>query len=150
MSLVGLERLVQRTAKSEDDDSTGALARFLVVRSCGFVEQVTEECCRCYLLSRSELRAATFGSSWLGQGRSAHPDNLIHLVSKFDSAWAVELSAMFEDNDQELRREIALLVDRRNKIAHGLSEGIGTRKALDLASYARLLTDWFVLRLDPR
>lgn len=149
-SLSALESVLQRVAKSTDDDSTGALGRFLVIRSCGFLEQVTEECCRSYLQSKSEQRAAAFGGSWLGQGRGAHPDNLVGLVSKFDSQWATELADLLEQNDQELRREISLLVDRRNKIAHGLSEGIGTRKALDLAQYARLVTDWFVLRLDPR
>ncbi len=141
VSLAALEAVLQRVARSTDDDSTGALARFLVVRSCGFLEQVTEECCRSYLLSKSEARAAAFGGSWLGQGRGAHPDNLVGLVSKFDSQWAEELTNLFENNDQELRREISLLVDRRNKIAHGLSEGVGTRKALDLAQYARLVTD---------
>jgi hypothetical protein len=57
---------------------------------------------------------------------------------------------LFEDNDQELKRELGLLLDRRNAIAHGLNEGLGARKALDLVTYARLVTDWFIVRFDPR
>jgi hypothetical protein len=149
-SLSGLESVLERVAKGSDDDTTAALARFFVVRACGFLEQVTEECCRSYLRSKSDPRASAFGGSWLGQGRGAHPDNLVALVSKFDSEWAAEFNELLDQNDQELRREISLLVNRRNKIAHGLSEGIGVRKALELAHYARLAADWFVLRLDPR
>jgi hypothetical protein len=149
-SLSALEALVRRVGKSTDDESAGALTRFLVVRSCGFLEQVTEECCRSYLLSKAEKRAAGFGGSWLGQGRGPHPEQLMALAGRFDSQWADELRQLLDDNDQKLRREVSFLVDRRNKIAHGLSDGLGTRKALDLSQHAREVADWFILRLDPR
>jgi hypothetical protein len=41
------------------------------------------------------------------------------------------------------------LVDRRNQIAHGLSEGVGIRKALDLKITACEVADWFILRFNP-
>lgn len=149
-SLQSLERLVDRIAKSEDDEAIGSLARFLVVRSCGYLEQVTEECCRSYISTKADRRAGAFAASWLGHGRGVHPENLIALAGKFDATWADELTTFFDDDDQEFRREVSFLVDRRNKIAHGISEGIGARKALDLATYAQLTADWFIRRLDPR
>ena len=145
-----MEALVKRVARSADEEAVAALARFLVVRSCGYVEQVSEECCRAYVTAKSDPRTTAFAASWLGKGRGPHPDKLIELVGKFDGDWAVELAAKFDADDQELRREIAFLVNRRNRIAHGLNEGLGVRKALDLCMYAKQVADWFILRLDPR
>jgi len=54
-----------------------------------------------------------------------------------------------EADDQRLRRELAFLVDRRNKIAHGLNEGIGTVKALALKDVASEAADWFIARFNP-
>jgi hypothetical protein len=78
------------------------------------------------------------------------PERLIELVRRFDGSWSTELQERLELEDQRIARELKFLVDRRNKIAHGLSEGLGARKALDLAKIAREVADWFVLRLDPR
>jgi hypothetical protein len=52
-------------------------------------------------------------------------------------------------NDERLARELAFLVDCRNKIAHGLNEGIGSQKALALKDVAVEIADWFVLRFNP-
>jgi hypothetical protein len=149
-SLLALRSLVDLNARSGDDDVVRELSRFLVVRSCGFLEQVTEECCREYLGSKSDRRSADFGASWLGRGRNPSSANLVALVGRFDAAWSSELEALMKDDDERLQRELSFLVDRRNKIAHGLSEGIGARKAIDLADMVREITDWFQLRLDPR
>ena len=61
-----------------------------------------------------------------------------------------DLSLLFDDNDGELKREISLLINKRNAIAHGENEGIGSRKALDLLAHSRSLADWFILNFDPR
>ena len=149
-SLLALRGLVDVNARSGDDDVVRELSRFLVVRSCGFLEQVAEECCRAYLGSKSDRRSADFGASWLGRGRNPSSSNLVALVGRFDQTWSLELDAMMKDDDERLHRELSFLVDRRNKIAHGLSEGIGARKAMDLADIVREVTDWFQRRLDPR
>ena len=127
-----------------------ALSRFLVIRACGFLEQILEECSRAYFLSKSERRVYSFGVSWLGRGMNPSPERLISFVNRLDPAWASELREMLDADDQHLSRELSLLVDRRNKIAHGLSEGIGARKALDLVSAVTETASWFILRFDPR
>jgi len=71
------------------------------------------------------------------------------LVGRFDANYRDEFKAMLDDDDGHLRREVGFLVDRRNKIAHGLSEGINRSKALQLKDIACELADWFILRFNP-
>jgi len=149
-SLRDLEIVVRQPDRSWSEELTGHLARFLVVRACGYLEQVVDECCRSYLKSKASPSAASFGSSWLGGGRNPTPDKLEALVKRFGSGLNEELTDLFDNNDHYLRGEIAFLVDRRNKIAHGHNENIGSRRALDLVTAATTLADWFILRLDPR
>jgi len=77
------------------------------------------------------------------------PDNLLELVGRFKAELRDNLHTLFEEEDQRLRREISFLVDRRNKIAHGMSEGLGTTKALSLKTDAQLVGDWIVTNLNP-
>jgi len=149
-SLADVEALVNKPALGEPDEVARALARFLVVRACGYLEQVVDESCGAYITSKSSPQVARHGRSWLGRGANPTPDGLVALVRRFDSSWADDLKKLFEADDPRLHREISLLVDRRNKIAHGLGEGLGARKALDLVSLTLQVADWFVSRFDPR
>lgn len=148
--LDGLAQVVSHAEPERPDEVTQALSRFLVIRSCGYVEQVTEECIRSYLSSKSDPRSAAYGSSWLGRGANPTPGSLVALVGRFDGSWADELQALLDSDDEKLKRELSFLVDRRNKIAHGLPEGLGTSKALDLKQTAADVGDWFIKQFDPR
>ena len=103
-----------------------------------------------YVHNKSFGRVKLFSTSWLKRIENPTPDNLIRLMGRFDSALRDELYDLFEQNDGELKREISLLIEKRNAIAHGENEGVGSRKALDLLNYSRLLTDWFIRNFDPR
>jgi len=149
-SLEATVQLVNRTPRDQPDEVTRALARFLVIRACGYLERVAEEACRSYIRARSTPQIAQYGASWLGRGSNPTPEHLVQLVNRFDSTWATELETTLCADDELLWREIALLVDRRNKMSHGLSEGTGSRMALDLAAHARTVGEWFVVRFDPR
>jgi hypothetical protein len=142
--------LVERPSIDEPDEVTRALARFLVVRTCGHLERTIQECCLTYVRNKSGARVQRFSESWLRKIDNPSPDRLLELVGRFDTSLRDDLNAFFEDNDGELRREISLLLGKRNLIAHGESEGIGSRKALDLLQYSRSLADWFILNFDPR
>lgn len=87
--------------------------------------------------------------SWLDKSRNPSSDNLLTLVGRFDSGLADDLTALLGADDQRLRRELSLLVDRRHKIAHGLNEGITQSKALSLKSDVETIADWFVEKLRP-
>jgi hypothetical protein len=149
----GLRRvaqLVEHPAAGESDEVTRALARFLIVRTCGHLELTVHECCLTYVRSKSFGRIKDFSESWLKRVENPTPDRLLELVGRFDLSLKADLLELFERNDGELRREISFLVGKRNTVAHGESEGIGPRKALDLLDYSKLLTDWFILSFDPR
>ena len=147
-SLRSLENLVQRQDPSEP--ASAELSRFLVVRICGFLEQSVEESCRSYLRSKSDPRSTSFGESWFGRGANPRPDELVRLVGRFDNAWSEELEQLLNKDDELLRRELSFLVDKRNRISHGLNQGVGQRKALDLVPCAIRVASWFVERFDPR
>jgi hypothetical protein len=147
-SITNLEKLVQEQDPSEK--VSAELSRFLVVRTCGYLEQAVEESCRSYLKSKAHPRIAAFGESWLGRGANPGPDSLAKLVRRFDNAWADELEELFNNNDEFLKREIKSLVDKRNRISHGANQGVGQRKALDLVPVAKEVADWFIGKFDPR
>lgn len=150
---VGLEELAQLVAAPIDDlseqERRGWLARLLVVRSCGYLEQAAAWAGKGYLAGRSHGPVLSFGHSWLGRARNPWPEALVLFVGRFDMAWSNELSDILQADDQRLHRELSFLVDRRNRIAHGLNEGIGIVRALALSEVAFEIADWFVLRFNP-
>lgn len=150
-ALADIEILVAHPPSAQVDEVTRALSRFLVVRSCGYLEQVVEECSTAFISSRSAPQVTSFASSWyMGRGSNPWAHKLVALLARFDGVWAAEFEEILSADDHRLKGELNLLVDRRNKIAHGLSEGIGSVKALELLGTARDVADWFILRLDPR
>jgi hypothetical protein len=149
-SLDRIAALVAHPTPNEPGQVTQALARFLVVRTCGHLEKTVQECFRAYVENKSFGRVRLFSKSWLSRINNPEPERLLELVGRFDVALQADLRALFEVNDFELKREISMLINKRNLIAHGESEGIGSRKALDLLEHAKLLADWFILNFDPR
>src|SRR5262245_27454037 len=109
-----LTDLVRTTASTDSQEVRDWLARVLVVRSCGYLEQVVLESCRGYIHGLSGGPVRSFGRSWLDRGRNPDPAALILLVGRFDAQWANDLMEFFEADDQRLHREISFLVDRRN------------------------------------
>lgn len=126
------------------------LARLLVVRSRGYLEQTVLEELRGYVHRRSGGPGRAFGRSWLERGRNPSPEALTTRVRRFDAEWSSHLIELLEEHDQRIRREVAFRVDRRNKIAHGLNENVGAVKALQLLEVARDLADWFIGRFNPQ
>ena len=149
-SLESVAALVRSPQRDQSDEVRTALARFLVIRACGYLEQTTEESCKAFVASKSIPTVASYGASWLGRGASPKPEHLVTLVKQFDTSWSEELEAFLRNDDDLLWREVSFLVDRRNKMAHGASEGTGARKALDLTEHASRVAEWFLVKFDPR
>lgn len=135
-------------SEASDDVKTG-LARFLAVRSCGHVEFSFDECLAQYAAAKAHPSVASYVREGLFSGRNPRPDALTQRLRRLNPEWADELDAYFAEKDGERTRELGLLVTRRNGISHGQNEGLGTRKALDLAAVAVDIADWMILRLDP-
>ena len=91
-----------------------------------------------------------FAYSWLERTGNPSPESLTRLVRRFDGTLGDELDSFLDADDQSLRRQVHFLVDRRNQIAHGLNEGVGIRKALDLKGTACDVADWFILKFNPQ
>ena len=139
----------------KDDDrelspeSRGWLARFLVIRASGYLEQVIVECFRGHVNEKSGGLVRSFANSWLERSRNPSPSNLLEMVGRFDSSFRDELEQLMAEDDDRLKRELSFLVSARNSIAHGMNEGVNPTRALALAGVAIELGDWFILRFNP-
>ena len=147
--LVQLIGVVDGLKSDTLDDVKTALARFLAVRSCGHVEFSFDECLARYAAAKAHPSVASYVREGLFTGRNPHPDALVQRLRRLNSEWADELETYFAEGDGERTRELGLLVTRRNGISHGQNEGLGLRKALDLAAVALDIADWMTMRLDP-
>lgn len=142
-------RNIVETPTGIDPEVLSWMSRMLVVRSSGFVEQTAKQVCRVHVWERAGGPVRSFALSWLQWSRNPSPDGLCELVGRFDKTFEDELVDLFDEDDQRVRRELSLLVDRRNKIAHGLNEGITRDKALVLNKVAIEVSDWLILRFNP-
>lgn len=134
-------------------DGAGAdveLARFLVVRSCGHVEFSFDESIACFVSAHSRLNVASYVRGGLFRGRNPKSGTMLEVLRRFDSEWAADFENFIGQDLGLYQRELDFLVDRRNKIAHGQSEGVTRRKALDLCDYAVDIADWLVDCFDPK
>ena len=151
-----LEQKLDELAKLTGDFKGGMteetrswLARLLVVRSCGYLEQVVNIVFRSYIGEKSGGLVRSFAHSWLERSRNPSVPNLINSLGRFDNDLQNEFQQLIDADDQRLSRELAFLVDRRHKIAHGLNESINPGKALALTEISKELADWFILRMNP-
>lgn len=148
-SLRDLRDLVERDARPLPDEVQRALVRFLLIRSCGYVEVAVLESFRAYMTSKAHGNVARFGGSWIDRGFNPKPDRLVEMTKRFSQTWAADLEQHLSADDDYLKREMGFLVDRRNKLAHGVGESVGARKALDLYDVAIATADWFIVRFSP-
>lgn len=153
--LLLLESQLDQLAGAVKDTSTRSdadqvwLSRFLLVRACGFLEQVVHETIVEHLRQRSGGTARAFALSWMTRSRTPSPENLYNLLNRLDQSMEDQLRELMNDDDGHYYRELSMLVHRRHQIAHGLNEGLGTKKVLELVDLVKLLSDWFIRRLDP-
>lgn len=146
---VALEELGATVEANREPDILSWLTRMLVVRSSGYIEQTSREVFRGYLDARAGGLVRSFGQSWLEKSRNPSPDNLLEMIGRFDYTLRTEFDQLLDFDDQHLRRELSFLVDRRNHIAHGLSEGINRDKALALKRVSLEVSEWLVLKFNP-
>src|SRR5688500_9615639 len=66
-----------------NDEVRAWLARLLVVRSCGYLEQTVVEVCRGYVDAKSGGLVRTYARSWLERSRNPSPDNLLEAMGRF-------------------------------------------------------------------
>jgi hypothetical protein len=148
--LTGLMKTVGDYRDDSGDDVSAALARFLTVRACGHVEFCFDECLSQYANEKAHPFVASHVRAGLFRGRNPRPDDLVERLRKINPVWSSSFAGYLDEDDYRRRRELGLLVDRRNSISHGQNEGLGVRKALDLAQIALDVGLWFGQTMDPR
>lgn len=154
--LRGLERALDDLAESvrtppshRTDDEQIWLTRLLLVRSCGYLEQVMYQCASHHLEWRSGGTARSYAMSWLERSINPSVANVTRTLERFDLNMADEFQQMLDDNSGELKQELAVLVSKRHGIAHGLNDGLGSRRALELYNVSKHVADWLIIRLSP-
>lgn len=154
--LVKLEQSLDELANSirnrpigRSDDEQIWLTRFLIVRSCGYLEQVLYRCAIQHLEARSGGTARSFSLSWLNRSINPSVDNVRVTLGRFDQAIVDEFEKMLNENGGELNNDLSALVTKRHAIAHGENDGLGDRRALALQQVAKDLADWIIRRLCP-
>jgi RiboL-PSP-HEPN len=148
-NLAALRVVTEDSDKNLEPEVRSWLARLLIVRSVGYIEQVVVECCREHVRQRSGGMVQNFAHSWLERSKNPSPENLAQLLGWFDQGLRDEFEDFLHEGDERLYRDLSFLVDRRNRIAHGLNEGIGAQRALELVDAGQDMVDWFILRLNP-
>lgn len=136
--------------QGDSSEIEGALSRFLVVRASGHVEFTFDETFCSFAESKSSPAVGSFVRAQFFKGRNPTPSRIADGLRQLDASLSDEFEAFIDENDQSRRRELEFMVNRRNKIAHGQSEGIGRIKALALADIALEIGDWVATKLDPR
>lgn len=148
-NLVSLADSVRSPPDSRTDDEQIWLTRFLIIRSCGYLEQVMHECALQHLEQKSGGTARSFAMSWMSRSINPSPDNLNTLLGRFDFSLQVEFQALLDEDGGRINHELSALVTRRHAIAHGQNEGLGSRRALQLVEVAQSVANWLIRRLDP-
>lgn len=148
--LIDLSHELNGLADNSSAEVEQAISRFLVVRACGHIEFTFEESFCAFTESRSSPNVASFVRSGFFRGSNPKPTRLTETLRKLDPAISGTIVAYLEADDQRLSRELSFMVDRRNKIAHGQSENVSRRRALQLAEVALEIGDAVTASLDPR
>lgn len=145
-----LSAAVESPSKSLADEEKAWITRFLVIRSCGYLEQAVVEVIRSYVRERSYGMVKSFAVSYLEHLANPSSGNLCILVGRLDANLADRLKEYLDKDDQYLHRELSVLVDKRHRIAHGLNEGVNRDKALTFYRVSRDIAGWFIDNFDPR
>ena len=96
---------------------------------------------------RSSGEALRFGLSWIERPPNPRADEIIKLVSRFDSKWAQELEILLSEDERRTR--VNSLLGIRNDIAHGKSQGVSKRQALEYYDLVVEIIDWVLDRFEP-
>lgn len=131
------------------DAVSRALARYLTVRSVGFVEAVRDDLADLYVSVTGHHRLHRRVVHHLRSGLGAAPEQLLTFVGSFDKDWRVALEAVLDADDQTLRNQLGAMVAARKKIAHGDGEQVTTGKALAWSDVALALGKELSKLFDP-
>lgn len=136
-----------RDAAALDDEIERSLARFLTIRSAGFIEAVRDDVADCYADRVGHPRVRARVAHGLRRGEGVHPGQLEAFIGSFDQAWKAEFTRFLEDEDR--RDLLAGLVDARKKVAHGDGEQVTILRSMRWSDTADEIVSWIVEQFRP-
>lgn len=148
-SLDELADSIRERPQRRSDDEQIWLTRFLIVRSCGYLEQAMHRCAVEHLEANAYDTARSYSLSWLNRSINPSVDNILATLGRFDQGFVEEFEHMLSERNNELRNELGALVTKRHAIAHGENDGLGDRRALTLYEVSKSVADWMIRRFCP-
>lgn len=124
------------------------LARYLAVRSAGYLEAVRDDVADMFAASQASPRVVNRIRDGLRGGLGVRPAQLETFVGTFDPLWKAELAALLDSDDGRLRGQLGALVAARKAIAHGDGESVTAGRALAWSEAAEEVANWFLWRFD--
>lgn len=107
---------VKVTSLSGDVELQSHWARYLCIRTSGFIETSVRAIYGEYAKNKSHPHIANFVQSKLGSFQNPTMKKILELTHSFDPVWAENLK---NDTQGELKDAIDSIVNNRNSIAHG-------------------------------
>lgn len=141
-------RLVNRLGRQDDEEAIAVASLFLVVRASGYLEQVLAVALRAHIMANAGVRVANFTVSGLARSANPNAEHLANMFKRLEPAWASEFNDLLDEDNRRIRDDLKFLLELRNKIAHGVSQTVGRRRAVELAKVSKELADWFIRRLS--
>lgn len=136
------------TNEDQGDLIENAITRYLVVRSCGYIEYALRNSICYYLSQRTTPEVTNFIENKIFKGQNPKPDfierSLSFLPEKRSRFVSFISNVDLGDGKNFSEGDLKSLVSYRNKIAHGESENIAKRKSIDFANLAIAVGDWFI------
>lgn len=135
--------------ENQPDAVARGLARYLTLRSVGYVEAVRDDLADLYASVTGHPRLHRRIAHHLRTGQGVTPEQLLTFVGSFDQSWRVGLEGLLDADDQVLRNQLGAMVAARKKIAHGDGDQVTTGKALAWCDAATEIGRHLVFLFDP-
>lgn len=126
-----------------------ALARYLVVRSTGYLEAVRDDVADHFTSRKGSEEVVRRIRLHLRNGQGVAPTQLLEFARSFHPNWHEELNGLLSADDDRLKDLLGAMVSARKKIAHGDGETVTTARALAWADAAEAIGKWLTKRFDP-
>lgn len=149
LDLKEVQACLRNLDQNAPDAVSRALARYLTVRSVGYVEAVRDDLADLYTSVIGHPRLHRRVVHHLRGGLGVTPEQLLSFVGSFDKDWRIALEAVLDADDQALRNQLGAMVAARKKIAHGDGDQVTSGKALGWSNVALKLGSQLKKLFDP-
>jgi len=116
-----LDKLFDLVQRVEDDEEQALLAKFLCVRTSGFVESTCRNLINEFTNGTSPIQIRSYVNRETKYITNLRYDRVVALLNSFDSQW----KSSFESQvTEEHRTALNSIVSNRNNISHGENDSI--------------------------